>query len=402
MPRAGVWHWEQHTLPGAWMDATSCTLGRAHAGLCQERPGPAPGQCWAGRGDQRGLAGLYLCREGCRPAHSRRSSTCAPQGSPDHRSSGWGRQHLSSGRASEGKTQVWLQGKLRAWRAASLAPLPTAPLQGCRPLGLSQGILSLAWGSPGHLTWLSEHAAGAAAAGAALLPRVACGVVVTSRPTARPDGTASTGAVAWALCRGECSVQPCPREQGSLQGHQHIPHPTHSPILALASLGVSSCTCGGQEAAPDLPDPAALLSTRTAVVGEAVVQPGAPRSSTRPRRALAHFGGHRQGTGAPGSLQGPVWGGSEGEGSALVPGAVLLGQGEQCQEHQKKGAVAQHRAAIHAVLLGDGLGFKPCWSQAAPLMAVLEMWACSARTIQLGGDSWGSDASSTVPFPGHW
>lgn len=153
---------QRHTLPGAWMDATSCTLGRAqplwlvqqhgwaHAGLCQGEDGLAPVQWWAGRGDQRGLAELYLCPEGCRPTHSQRSSTCVPQGSPGHRCSCWGRQQLSSGHASEGRTQVWLEGRLRVWHAASLALLPTTPLQcdgGCGPLGLSQGILSLAWGS---------------------------------------------------------------------------------------------------------------------------------------------------------------------------------------------------------------------------------------------------------------
>lgn len=98
------------------------------------------------------------------------------------------------------------------------------------------------------------------------------------------------------------------------------------------------------------------------------VQSGGPRGFTRPRRALTRFRGGRRGSGGPASLQGPVWGCSEGEGSVLVPGAVLLGQGQQCQEHQKKGAVAQHRAAIY-VLLGSGLGFKPCWSGGWPSQA---------------------------------
>lgn len=56
VPRGGVWHCSQrHTLPGAWMDATSCTLGQAqllwlvqqyscaHTGLCQEGAGLAGG-----------------------------------------------------------------------------------------------------------------------------------------------------------------------------------------------------------------------------------------------------------------------------------------------------------------------------------------------------------------------
>lgn len=186
VPRGGMGSCsQQHTLPGAWMDATSCTLGQAqllwlvqqyscaHAGLCQGAARLAPVLWRAGRGDQRGLARLYLCPEECRPTHSQRSSTCVPQGSPGHWCSGWGRQQLSSGHASGGRTQLWLEGRLRVWYAASLAPLLTTPLQfsgGCRPLRLPQGILSLARGSPGHLTWLSKHAAGAAATGAALLP----------------------------------------------------------------------------------------------------------------------------------------------------------------------------------------------------------------------------------------
>lgn len=239
-------------IPWAWMDATGCTLGQvqllwlvqqyscAHTGLCQGGAGLAPVQWGAGCGDQRGLAGLYLCPEGCRPTHSQRSSTCVAQGSPGHRCSGWGRQQLSAGHVSEGRTRVWLEGRLRVWHAASLAPLLTTPLPfngGCRHLGLPQGILSLAWGSPGHLTWLSKHAAGAAAAGAALVPRAACGVVVTSCPTAWPDGTASTGAVSRALCRGRCFMQLCPWEQGLLQRprhrHQFISHPSPDPHTGI-------------------------------------------------------------------------------------------------------------------------------------------------------------------------
>lgn len=349
-------------------------------------------QWWAGHGDQRGLAGLYLCLEGCRPAHSQRSSTCVPQGSPGHRCSGWGRQQLCSGHASVGRAQVWLEGRLRVWHAASLPPLPTTLLQcngAADPWGCPRA--SSAWhggGSPGHLTWLSQHAVGAAAAGAALLPRVACGVVVTSCPTAWPNGTASTGAVSRALCRGRCSMQPCSHVPGSRDCSRGTktgtsPHPTHCSILVLASLGVSSSTCGGQEAGPDLPNLAALLSTRAAMVGEAV-QAGGPGGFARPHRALTHFGWGRRGSGGPVSRQGPVWGCSEGEGSALVPGAVLLGQGEQCQEHQKKGVLAQHCAAVN-VLLGNALGFKPCWSggwpsQAAPSHGsrVPGLWECWA------------------------
>lgn len=132
-------------------------------------------QWGAGHGDQRGQAGPYLCPEGCRPTHSQRSSICAPQGSPGHRCSGWGRQQLSSEHASKGRTQVWLEGRLRFCHAPSLAPLPTAPLKcdgGCRPLGLPQGTLSLARGSPAHLTHLAQRAhSGCSSRGCSTSPR---------------------------------------------------------------------------------------------------------------------------------------------------------------------------------------------------------------------------------------
>lgn len=180
-------------------------------------------------------------------------------------------------------------------------------------------------------------------------------------------------------------MQLCPRSRACSRGTNTgtSSYPTPCLILVLASLGVSNSTCGGQEAGPDLPHLAAFLSTRAAMVGEAV-QSGGPRSPARPHRALTPFGGGRRGSGDPASLQSPLWGCSEGEGSALVPGTVLLGQGEQCQELQKKGAMAQHHAAID-VLLGNGLGFKPCWSggwpsQAAPShgSTVSELWECWA------------------------
>lgn len=199
---------------------------------------PAPGG---------GMAGLYLCLGGHRPARSRRSSTCGPRGSLGRQHSGWGRQRCSSGRASVGRGRVWLE--KRGGLGLSMQPawphsargFPTERWGAVDPGGLSRGILSPAWGHPVCLTWLGVHAAGAAAAGATLLPGAARGVIVAAHPTPRRAGTAGAGAVARALCRGRCSVRP--RAQGAGfapkapdTGTSPHPHPTHRLVPALVSL----------------------------------------------------------------------------------------------------------------------------------------------------------------------
>ena len=140
------------------------------------------------------------------------------------------------------------EARLGARYAAGLAPqrprLPHRAMGGCGPVGLSCGILSPAWGHPGCLTWLGAHAVGAAAVGAALLPGAAHGVVVAAHPAARPAGAAGAGAVAWALCRGRCSVRPCAQGVGLAPGAPDTgtvprPHPTRRPVPMLASLGGS-------------------------------------------------------------------------------------------------------------------------------------------------------------------
>lgn len=109
-------------------------------------------------------------------------------------------------------------------------------------MGLSRGTLSPAWGHRGRLTWLGTHAVGAAAAGATLLSRAARGVIVAARPAALPAGTAGARAVAWALCRGRCSMQPCAQGAGLVPGAPDTgtgprPQPSRRPVPTLASLG---------------------------------------------------------------------------------------------------------------------------------------------------------------------
>lgn len=156
VPGAGVWHREPqpaahaprgldgchwlHTRPGTTSGACpaarpgtrralqgrrSCATTGVAAGWMRGGCGVAVGHLWAvlgvhllGQGDEGlasaapggGMVGLYLCLGGCRPARSRRSSTCGFQGSPGRRRSGWGRQRCSSGRASVGRCRVWLEG----------------------------------------------------------------------------------------------------------------------------------------------------------------------------------------------------------------------------------------------------------------------------------------------------
>lgn len=70
---------------------------------CHTSPGRGPGSPAAPRGTHQTL----LCTGWCRTAHSQRSSTSCPRGSPCHRCTGWGRQH-HAGLASVGKGRIWL------------------------------------------------------------------------------------------------------------------------------------------------------------------------------------------------------------------------------------------------------------------------------------------------------